>query len=144
MATRKFLRIRDRNQVTLPADLMEALSLNPGDFLQLNWSGSGTMVLKTTKLVAAPSAAASREVKRALAGPAKVMDDQQLKQALQRRSPFARAAGNKSMMNAMAAAAERRRVREQRKAVQKKAQKTLQEKLRGRYSGDILRNEFEK
>ena len=55
---RATLRIRDRNQVTLPAEVVTHLKLEPGDWLELTLSESGRMLLRPARLVTAGTAEA--------------------------------------------------------------------------------------
>jgi antitoxin component of MazEF toxin-antitoxin module len=47
----KIVRIRDRNQVTLPPEVMEAVSLRAGDFLEVSVTSEGTLTLAPKRLV---------------------------------------------------------------------------------------------
>src|SRR5439155_11596238 len=48
----KVVRIRDRNQVTLPPEVLKTASLNEGDFLEVSVTSESTVVLKPKRLVA--------------------------------------------------------------------------------------------
>jgi DNA-binding NtrC family response regulator len=50
MASR-IVRVRDRNQVTLPPEVMEAVSLRVGDFLEISVTREGTLTLAPKRLV---------------------------------------------------------------------------------------------
>jgi DNA-binding NtrC family response regulator len=45
------VRVRDRNQVTLPPEVMEAISVRVGDFLEIMVTGEGTLTLAPKRLV---------------------------------------------------------------------------------------------
>lgn len=47
----KIVRVRDRNQVTLPPEVMEAISIRVGDFLEIVATGEGTLTLAPKRLV---------------------------------------------------------------------------------------------
>jgi bifunctional DNA-binding transcriptional regulator/antitoxin component of YhaV-PrlF toxin-antitoxin module len=57
---RAAFRLRDRNQVTLPAEVVAQLQLQPGDWLELTVSDQGRATLRPARLVTAgtPEAAA--------------------------------------------------------------------------------------
>ena len=66
----KIVRVRDRNQVTLPLEVMQAVSLRTGDFLEVTVTTEGTLVLAPKRLVTwnTPEAAeADREAERDIA-----------------------------------------------------------------------------
>ena len=50
MAT-KIVRIRERNQVTLPPEILEAISLRAGDFLEISVTSEGNLKLAPKRLV---------------------------------------------------------------------------------------------
>ena len=61
---RKFIRVRDRNQITLPAEVLEGLPIAVGDFLEVTRTERG-LELKPTRLVTVGTPAAEREDKEA-------------------------------------------------------------------------------
>jgi antitoxin component of MazEF toxin-antitoxin module len=59
------VRLRDRNQVTLPADVISQLSLQPGDWLELIVSDN-SLQLRPAQIVTAGTPAAERQERAAL------------------------------------------------------------------------------
>jgi len=60
-AVRKFIRIRERNQITLPAEIISGMAIHPGDFLEIGRTDDGSIYLKPTVLVTVGSPEAVRE-----------------------------------------------------------------------------------
>jgi len=58
---RKFIRVREKNQITLPTDLVSALAIHVGDFLEAARMADGSIQLRPTRLVAVGTPAAERE-----------------------------------------------------------------------------------
>jgi bifunctional DNA-binding transcriptional regulator/antitoxin component of YhaV-PrlF toxin-antitoxin module len=58
--TRKFVRVREKNQITLPAEILANLPVAVGDFLEINLTEQG-LELKPTRLVTVGTPAAARE-----------------------------------------------------------------------------------
>ncbi len=58
--SRKFVRVRERNQITLPAEILEGLPIQVGDFLDVR-TAHGIILLRPTRLVAVNTPAAKRE-----------------------------------------------------------------------------------
>jgi len=58
---RKFIRVRDKNQITLPTDLVSALAIQVGDFLEAAQMADGSIQLRPTRLVTVGTPAAERE-----------------------------------------------------------------------------------
>jgi bifunctional DNA-binding transcriptional regulator/antitoxin component of YhaV-PrlF toxin-antitoxin module len=58
---RKFIRMRERNQITLPAKILEGLPIQAGGFLEIGRTADGSIYLKPTILVTANSPEALRE-----------------------------------------------------------------------------------
>ena len=83
---KKYVRVRERNQITLPAEFVAELALAPGDFLELASDKPGTATVRPTKLVAMGSEAAAREVAAALDSPAEAeLSSEELEKELRRR-----------------------------------------------------------
>ena len=55
IVSRKFIRVRERNQITLPATILAGLPIHPGDFLELYRTADGVIHIKPTVLVAVDS-----------------------------------------------------------------------------------------
>jgi AbrB family looped-hinge helix DNA binding protein len=58
---RKFIQVRERNQITLPAKILEGLAIQAGSFLEIGRTADGSIYLKPTVLVTANSPEALRE-----------------------------------------------------------------------------------
>jgi bifunctional DNA-binding transcriptional regulator/antitoxin component of YhaV-PrlF toxin-antitoxin module len=58
---RKFIRVRERNQITLPQEILSGTPINVGDFLEITRTDDGLIHLKPTVLVIAHSPEAQRE-----------------------------------------------------------------------------------
>jgi AbrB family looped-hinge helix DNA binding protein len=58
---RKFIRVRERNQITLPTEVISGLSIHAGDFLEISRTADGLVHLKPTVLVTVDSPGAERE-----------------------------------------------------------------------------------
>lgn len=61
IAFRKFIRIRERNQITLPAEILSGMAVHPGDFLEIGRTDDGSIYLKPTILVTVGSPEAAHE-----------------------------------------------------------------------------------
>ncbi|HEY6347938.1 MAG TPA: AbrB/MazE/SpoVT family DNA-binding domain-containing protein [Candidatus Angelobacter sp.] len=61
ISIRKFIRIRERNQITLPAEIISGMAVRAGDFLEIGRTSEGSVYLKPTILVPVGSAEAKRE-----------------------------------------------------------------------------------
>lgn len=57
---RKFVRVREKNQITLPAEILADLPVTVGDFLEVNRTERG-LELRPTRLVTVGTPAAERE-----------------------------------------------------------------------------------
>jgi AbrB family looped-hinge helix DNA binding protein len=62
--SRRFVRVRERNQITLPAEIVAGLPIEVGDFLEINRTNSG-LELKPIRLVTVGTPAAEREARKA-------------------------------------------------------------------------------
>ena len=58
---REYARLRERNQVTLPASVVEQMGLNLGDIVEFSTNGKGGVQLHPAKIVKAGSAEAQHE-----------------------------------------------------------------------------------
>jgi bifunctional DNA-binding transcriptional regulator/antitoxin component of YhaV-PrlF toxin-antitoxin module len=63
--TRAMVRLRDRNQITLPADVVSGLGIQAGDWLELAVSDSGYVQLRPAKIVTAGTPEADRREREA-------------------------------------------------------------------------------
>jgi len=61
MTTRKYVRVRGRNQITLPADVISALGIRAGDFLEVAQGKDGSIYLRPTVLATVGSPEAARQ-----------------------------------------------------------------------------------
>src|SRR5438309_9879991 len=59
--TRKFVRLRERNQITLPAEIISGLPISSGDFLEIGRTTDGLIYMKPAVLVTVGSPEAKRE-----------------------------------------------------------------------------------
>ncbi|MBZ5685647.1 MAG: AbrB/MazE/SpoVT family DNA-binding domain-containing protein [Acidobacteriia bacterium] len=62
---REYARLRERNQVTLPASVVEQMGLNLGDIVEFSTNGKGGVQLHPAKIVKVGSAEARQEEKAA-------------------------------------------------------------------------------
>jgi AbrB family looped-hinge helix DNA binding protein len=62
---RELVRLRDRNQLTLPSEIAEKLDLKPGSLVELSVSEAGHVELRAAHIVTAGTPAAQREEGRA-------------------------------------------------------------------------------
>ena len=62
---RDYARLRERNQVTLPASVVELMGLNLGDIVEFSMNGKGGVQLHPAKIVKVGSAEARQEEKAA-------------------------------------------------------------------------------
>lgn len=85
--TRTDVTLRPRRQVTLPADICEALGLQVGDRLELSFEGEGLLVLKPRKAIAL---LALREIQRAF-GESGMTEEELQEQARRVRERLSRA-----------------------------------------------------
>jgi bifunctional DNA-binding transcriptional regulator/antitoxin component of YhaV-PrlF toxin-antitoxin module len=53
------VRVRERNQITIPGKLLESLKIHVGDFLEVVITSAGSIHLKPTRLVALGTPAAA-------------------------------------------------------------------------------------
>jgi len=60
-AARKFIRVRERNQITLPREIVSGTSIHVGDFLEVTRTADGLIHLRPTVLVAVDSEEALRQ-----------------------------------------------------------------------------------
>lgn len=58
---REYARLRERNQVTLPASVVEQMGLNLGDIVEFSTNGKGGVQLHPAKIVKVGSAEARQE-----------------------------------------------------------------------------------
>jgi bifunctional DNA-binding transcriptional regulator/antitoxin component of YhaV-PrlF toxin-antitoxin module len=58
---REYARLRERNQVTLPASVVEQMGLNLGDMVEFSTNGKGGVQLHPAKIVKVGSAEARQE-----------------------------------------------------------------------------------
>ena len=58
---REYARLRERNQLTLPASVVEQMGLNLGDIVEFSTNGKGGVQLHPAKIVKAGSAEAQHE-----------------------------------------------------------------------------------
>ncbi|MGB2604683.1 MAG: AbrB/MazE/SpoVT family DNA-binding domain-containing protein [Candidatus Sulfotelmatobacter sp.] len=58
---KKFIRVRDRNQITLPSEVIAGLPIHAGDFLEISRTDDGVIYLKPTVLKTVDSPEAQRE-----------------------------------------------------------------------------------
>lgn len=58
---REYARLRERNQVTLPASVVEQMGLNLGDMVEFSTNGQGGVQLHPAKIVKVGSAEARQE-----------------------------------------------------------------------------------
>ncbi len=58
---REYARLRERNQVTLPASVVEQMGLNQGDIVEFSTNGKGGVQLHPAKIVKVGSAEARQE-----------------------------------------------------------------------------------
>jgi bifunctional DNA-binding transcriptional regulator/antitoxin component of YhaV-PrlF toxin-antitoxin module len=58
---KKYIRVRDRNQITLPSELIEGLPIHAGDFLEICRTKTGLIYLKPAVLVTVGSPEALKE-----------------------------------------------------------------------------------
>ena len=49
--SRKIVRVRERNQITLPAEIISGLPIHAGDFLEISRTEDGLIFLKPTVIV---------------------------------------------------------------------------------------------
>jgi AbrB family looped-hinge helix DNA binding protein len=49
--TKKYVRIRERNQITLPAEIIEGLPISVGDFLEITRTENNSIQLRPTALI---------------------------------------------------------------------------------------------
>jgi len=63
MKNRAFLRLRDRNQVTLPMDVVSRFGIQVGDWIELTFSDSNSVQLRPAQIVAAGTPEAERREK---------------------------------------------------------------------------------
>lgn len=61
VVTRKFIRVRERNQITLPSEIISGTPIQVGDFLEVIRTADGLIHLRPTVLVAVNSQEALRE-----------------------------------------------------------------------------------
>jgi AbrB family looped-hinge helix DNA binding protein len=47
----RFVRVRERNQITVPPEVAERLAVRPGDILEFSFSPAGTVELRPAKIV---------------------------------------------------------------------------------------------
>jgi len=59
--TRKYVRLRDRNQITLPAEILSGLAVSSGDFLEIGRTTDGLTYIKPAVLTTVGSPEAQRE-----------------------------------------------------------------------------------
>jgi bifunctional DNA-binding transcriptional regulator/antitoxin component of YhaV-PrlF toxin-antitoxin module len=59
--SREYARLRERNQVTLPASVVEQMGLNLGDIVEFSTNGKGGVQLHPAKIVKVGSAEARQE-----------------------------------------------------------------------------------
>lgn len=64
--TPKIVRVRARNQITLPADILQGTPLQVGDYLKVKRLASGAIELMPIRLVTMGSAEAAQQEKRAI------------------------------------------------------------------------------
>jgi AbrB family looped-hinge helix DNA binding protein len=58
---RKFIRVRERNQITLPSEVIAGLPIHAGDFLEITRADDGVIYLKPTVLKTIDSPEALQE-----------------------------------------------------------------------------------
>jgi AbrB family looped-hinge helix DNA binding protein len=63
---RAMVRLRDRNQITLPADVISRLRLKAGDWLELTTTENNVLQLRPAQIVTAGTPEAERQEKAAL------------------------------------------------------------------------------
>jgi bifunctional DNA-binding transcriptional regulator/antitoxin component of YhaV-PrlF toxin-antitoxin module len=63
---RKLIRVRDRNQITLPSEVLEHLGLGVGDFIQLDFTPAGTFELQPVQWVRMGTPEAEAQIQRSL------------------------------------------------------------------------------
>jgi len=63
----KYVRLRERNQITLPSEILEGLSVSPGDFLEISRAKDNSIRLRATELVIVNTEMSDREEDLALA-----------------------------------------------------------------------------
>ena len=60
LVARKFVRLRERNQVTLPNEILSAMPIDVGDFLEVGLTQEGLLVMTPTKLITSVNSAGAR------------------------------------------------------------------------------------
>ncbi len=63
---KKYVRVRDRHQITLPAELLSGLPIRVGDFIEIARTDNGSLIMRPTRLVTVgtPEAEQSEETAR--------------------------------------------------------------------------------
>lgn len=61
----RFVRVRERNQITVPPEVADRLAVFPGDILEFSFSPAGTVELRPAKIVTVGTPEALREEKAA-------------------------------------------------------------------------------
>jgi bifunctional DNA-binding transcriptional regulator/antitoxin component of YhaV-PrlF toxin-antitoxin module len=61
IVSKKYVRVRDRNQITLPTDILEALPIRVGDFLELVLTDTGVVEMIPTKLITSMNSPGARD-----------------------------------------------------------------------------------
>jgi AbrB family looped-hinge helix DNA binding protein len=57
----RFVRVRERNQITVPPEVAERLAVRPGDIVEFSFSPAGTVELRPAKIVAVGTPEALQE-----------------------------------------------------------------------------------
>ena len=65
VVARKLVRLRERNQITLPSEIISGLAVEVGGFLEITRTSTGLILLKPTALVTVGSREAEQEETRA-------------------------------------------------------------------------------
>jgi bifunctional DNA-binding transcriptional regulator/antitoxin component of YhaV-PrlF toxin-antitoxin module len=65
VVARKLVRLRERNQITLPSEIISGLAVEAGGFLEITRTSTGLILLKPTALVTVGSPEAELEETRA-------------------------------------------------------------------------------
>src|SRR5579864_7621834 len=60
VVTRKYVRVRERNQITLPNEILAGTPIAVGDFLEVSLTSDGLILMSPTKLITSLNSADAR------------------------------------------------------------------------------------
>jgi AbrB family looped-hinge helix DNA binding protein len=61
IVSRKFVRLRDRNQITLPNEIVEAINISSGDFVEVLLTEEGSIHIQPIRIISSLNSTEARQ-----------------------------------------------------------------------------------